>query len=220
MMERQELASGRPRRDGTHDPTVQGTVASAAILVAVVRRRIDHLKTAFGPSSDESGSYQRARDAAVHALLSTMAPEHVALIASEIEAREHFSPWTPGGRLWGELNARIGERVGVAPGVPPRYPDAPLVLPAGLAAAYLQGGPNFSPGGARCSSCGLRLPTSGELVAGAPEGAPVLSDMAIEGRKYWRPLVLFTACPLCGGAIVPAWAVEARCEASPSDGWG
>ena len=172
------------------------------------RHRLDVLEAVLEPPTEgDAEQWRAAWDSALHALLATMAPEHVQGLGEEMAVREHPDPSRPYGRLWAEVHARLVERVGAAPGVPPRYPTAPLALPAALADVYLAGTPNLR--AVPCPTCGLRLPAAGELVPVVGKGdswwyadthepapTPALPDITGE-RVMWRELILLGACPVC-----------------------
>ena len=148
---------------------------------------------------------------AVKKLLSTMTPVHVELLEQDIEWYEDPDPARPWGRVRLEVRACLVDNVGHHPRVDVRCPESPLALPPGVVEAILDAPPGLHTRCIKCADCSYWMPGAGAQIpiersedltwhdrkTGTACAAPVLPECTME-RSRWRPITLFTACPLCG----------------------
>jgi hypothetical protein len=180
--------------------------------------RVERLEREFAPKpedADQEEAYRHAYAEAVRALLSTMAPEHVALLVEECERSQGMlHDRTAAGRLYEAFHHRLVMRIGVAPGWKPQEPHRPLALPRAVAELYLRDIPLlWNLVEHECTLCGYVVPAWYEMEpiicdeagcwtfqdgsAAPTPGCPEIT----RDRRIWRVRSRFERCPLCGVAV-------------------
>lgn len=140
-----------------------------------------------------------------------MSPVHIELLEQDIEWYEDPDPARPWGRVRLEVRACIEDNVGHMPAIDVRCPESPLALPYAVVEAILDAPPGLQTRCIRCIGCSYWMPGAGAQIpiecaenltwhdgnTGAACAAPAAPECTLD-RTRWRPISLFSACPLCG----------------------
>ena len=148
---------------------------------------------------------------AAAALIASMAPVHVELLVQDIGWYEDPDPSSSWGRVRLEVRACLEDKVGLPPLFFPRCPDSPLALHPAVVEAILADAPGLQTRCVKCMECSYWMPAAGAQVAiecsgdltwryrdtGESCAAPSVPACTLD-RARWRPITLFSVCPLCG----------------------